>query len=124
MPTLLRLEGATTTKEAIIAAIVGAVFGGAGFTGLVFAYLRRFIDSRLNAKEQEDAKRHALQIRRRKNHDAWQHAAGRLFYHIHKYIETGHHNGDLEAAWAEFQRVEKEKKDLDLEVLAETEGDI
>lgn len=114
----------TTTKEAIIAAVVGAVFGGAGFTGLVFAYLRRFIDKRLNARDQEDAKRHAMQIRRRKNHDAWQHAAGRLFYHLHKAIVTGHHNGDLEAAWNDFQRVEKEKKDLDLEVLAETEGEI
>ena len=46
---------------------------------------------------------------------------GRLFFFVHKAIVTGQHNGDLEAAWEEYQEAEKKKKALDREILAENE---
>ena len=121
MPT--HWEGAATSKETIIAAIVGAIFGGAGFVGLVFAYVRRFIDKRLNARDEEDEKRRKTRLRRLTIEDEMEHATGRLFFFIHKAIVTGQHNGDLESAWEKYQEVEEKKKDLDRQIRIESELD-
>lgn len=50
-----------------------------------------------------------------------EHATGRLFFFIHKAIVTGQHNGDLEAAWNDYQDVEKRKKAYEREIIAENE---
>lgn len=46
-----------TTIEGIMAAIIGAVVGGSGLVGIVFLYIRRYIDGKLNAREAESKKR-------------------------------------------------------------------
>ena len=104
----MRWEGAITINgQNIVAAVAGAIVGGSGLTGLLFVYMRRFIDKRLERREKEDEK--------------LEHATGRLFFFVHKAIVTGQHNGDLEAAWEEYQEAEKKKKALDREILAENE---
>lgn len=119
-----RWEGVATNTETIVVAIVSAAVGGAGIVGLVFAYIRRFIDKRLNARDQEDAKRRATRLRRLTLEDEWYHAAGRLFFFVNKAIETGQHNGDLRNAFEKFQEAEAKKKALDREILAESELDL
>ena len=112
------------SPKEIIAAIVGAIVGGSGIVGLCFFYIRHFIDKRLAQREAEDKKQQEQHIRRLTIEDEWKHATGRLFYHIHKYIVTGHHNGDLESAWEKFQEAEEKKKQLDREIVVENEMDI
>ena len=119
----MRLEGAITSLEAIVAAIVGAALGGAGIVGLVFAYIRRFIDKRLAARDAEDEKKRKTRLRRLTIEDEMEHATGRLFFFIHKAIVSGQHNGDLESAWEKYQEVEEKKKDLDRQIRIESELD-
>ena len=81
--------------------------------------MRRFIDNRLERKEEEGAKRKAQRLRRLTLEDEMEHATGRLFFFIHKAIVTGEHNGDLEDAWSSYQDVERRLKELDREILVE-----
>nr|WP_325297176.1 hypothetical protein [uncultured Dysosmobacter sp.] len=81
--------------------------------------MRRFIDTRLERKEEEGAKRKAQRLRRLTLEDEMEHATGRLFFFIHKAIVTGEHNGDLEDAWSSYQDVERRLKELDREILVE-----
>ena len=132
---LMRLEGATTINtDTIVAAVVGAVFGGSGLTGLLFIYMRRFIDKRLDRREQveadrkvqqekEDAKRKAQRLQRLTIDAEMEHATGRLFFFVHKAIVTGQHNGDLESAWEEYQAAENRKKALNRQIIVESELD-
>lgn len=89
--------------------------------GLVFLYIRRYIDGKLNAREAASKKQKEQQIRRLKIDDEMEHATGRLFFFMHKAIVTNTHNGDLESAWTEFQAAERKKKELDREIIAEHE---
>lgn len=109
--------------QTIIAAVLGAVFGGSGIVGLAFLYIRRFIDKRLDGRDKETANRKAQRQRRLTLEDEMEHATGRLFFHIHKAIVTGQHNGDLEDAWEEYQDVERRLKELDREILVENQMD-
>ena len=97
------------------------MFGGAGLTGLLFIYMRRFIDKRLERREQEDTKRKSQRLRRLTIEDEWYHAVGRYLYFVNKFIETDQHNGDLRNAWERFQAAEDKKKTLDREIIAENE---
>lgn len=106
---------------AILGAVLGAVFGGAGLVGLVFAFVRRFIDNRLNGREAENAKRKATRLRRLTIEEEMEHATGRLLFFFHKAIVTGVHNGDLEEAWQKYLAAEDAKKKLDREILAENQ---
>lgn len=118
----MRWEGAITINgQNIVAAVAGAIIGGSGLTGLLFVYMRRFIDKRLERREKEDEKHRQQRLRHRIVDDELEHATGRLFFFVHKAIVTGQHNGDLEAAWEEYQEAEKKKKALDREILAENE---
>lgn len=110
-------------KIAIAGAVLGAVFGGAGIVGLLFAYIRHFIDKRLAQRDAADAKQKDQHIRRLTIEDEWKHAAGRLFFFLHKAVVTGQHNGDLEAAFTKFQEAEDKKKALDREIIVENEMD-
>lgn len=109
------------TGKEIAVLLIGAVLGGSGIVGLVFAYMRRFIDKRLEQREAENQKQKEQHLRRLTIEEEWRHAAGRLFFFIHKAIVTGQHNGDLEAAWERFQLAEDKKKALDREIIVENE---
>lgn len=109
------------SSEALLAAVLGAVVGGSGLVGLAFAYMRRFIDKRLDSREKEDAKRREQRTRRLTLEDELEHAMGRLLFYIHKAVVTGQHNGDLEAAWNDYQEAERKVKALDREILVDNE---
>ena len=72
-------------------------------------------------KKDEQHKRRELAVRRMKVDDELQHCEGRLFFWIHKAIVTGVHNGDLEAAFDNYQKAEQAKKELDREIIVENE---
>lgn len=109
--------------ETVWAALVGTVFGGSGLVGLLFVFLRRFIDKRLEDREREDEKHREQRVRRLTLEDELEHATGRLLFYLHKAIVTGQHNGDLAAAWQSYQDSEQRKKALDREILVENEMD-
>lgn len=104
--------------------ILSAVIGGSGIVGLGFAYIRRAVDKKLKEHEAEETRRRAVRLHRLMVEDEWNHAAGRLFFFVHKAIVTGHHNGDLEAAFSDFQDAEVKKKELDRRILVESELDM
>lgn len=103
--------------ETIIATIAGAVIGGSGICGLLFAYMRRFIDKRLDAREHENAKNLRLKTERLKLEDELNAATGKVIFYLHKAIVTGQHNGDLEDAWTNYQTIRTKKEDFDRSIL-------
>jgi hypothetical protein len=116
----------------IVSGIIGTIVGGSGITGMVFFFIRRYIENKLKLKEDkakaeelekkdEQHKRRELAVRRMKVDDELQHCEGRLFFWIHKAIVTGVHNGDLEAAFDNYQKAEQAKKELDREIIVENE---
>lgn len=107
--------------ETIVITVVGAILGGSGIVGLAFAYIRRFIDRRLSEKELANAKRKDIRLKRLMVDDEWYHCAGRFLFYIHKFIQTGEHNGDFEEAWKRFLIAEEKKKALDREIMVENE---
>lgn len=116
----------------IISGVIGAIVGGSGLTGIVFYFIRRYLENKLNAKEElqkladekhsaEEKKKKDQRIKRMSIDDELQHCQGRLFFWIHKAIVTGSHNGDLEAAFTAYQDAEQKKKIFERELLAENE---
>lgn len=122
----------TDVEYLIISGVIGAVVGGGGITGIVFYFMRRYIENKLNAKDEEkkkietkrlkdEARKKEQRIKRMRVDDELQHCEGRLFFWLHKAIVTGSHNGDLEEAFKAYQSAESEKKELDREIVAENE---
>ena len=116
----------------IVSGIIGTIVVGSGITGMVFFFIRRYIENKLKLKEDkakaeelekkdEQHKRRELAVRRMKVDDELQHCEGGLFFWIHKAIVTGVHNGDLEAAFDNYQKAEQAKKELDREIIVENE---
>ena len=104
-----------------MSALVGAVVGGSGLVGLLFFFLRRYIEQKLGAVEAVNRNRLAIRRRRLQIDDELNHAYGRLFFWMHRAIVQGHHNGELEAAFRALEEAEAKKKDLDREIIAEME---
>ena len=114
----------------VTTAIFSAVIGGSGIVGLLFFFIRRYLEKKLIARENEEkihkekreaAKKKAVEekTRRVQLDDELQHCTGRLFFWLHKAVVDGKHNGELDAAWTNYQNAEKEKKDFDRQIIAE-----
>ena len=100
---------------------MGAILGGSGITGLAFFFLRRYLEKKLRAAEELDAQRMHMKKRRLQVDDELHHAYGRLLFWMHRAIVTGSHNGELENAFQALEEAESKKKDLDREIIAESE---
>lgn len=100
--------------------IIGAVIGGSGLVGLMFFFLRRYIEKKLTVSEEEEKKRKALRVRRMRIEDELHHAYGRLFFWLYRAITTGQHNGELKEAFKTLEDAEAKKKDFDREIIAES----
>ena len=97
---------------------LSAIIGGSGMCGLIFFFMKRYIEKRLNEREAQEAQEAELRRRRRRVNDKIQHATGRTLFWIVKAIETGEHNGDLKKSFEDLQTAEEEGKELDREILA------
>lgn len=117
------MEAEATTAKEIVALIVGAIIGGSGLVGLVFFFLRRYIEKRLNGRDEEEQKRRENRMKRMEIDDKLHHAYGRILFWLYRAIITGHHNGELEAAFRSLEAAEAEKKDYDRRIIAESEQD-
>ena len=116
----------------VTTAIISAVVGGSGIVGLLFFFIRRYLEKKIIARENEErvlkekkdaARQKAVKekTRRVQLDDELQHCTGRLFFWIHKAVVDGTHNGELDSAWKNYQTAEKNKKDFDRQILAEHE---
>lgn len=109
------------SPEDIKTIIISACVGGAGFVGIIFYFLKRYIDKMLNKKEAEEEKKRKNRINRTAYNDALQHAQGRLLFWLYKAIVNGVHNGELDSAFHDFEKAEKQIKDHDRKIVAEQE---
>ena len=107
--------------EEVFAAAVLALAGGSGVVGLAMTYLRRYIDRKLEAGEEEAARRLEHRKRRQQVEDQLHHAYGRCIFWLNHAVTKPPPNGDLEEAMENLQRAEEAKKNLDREILAEYE---
>lgn len=110
--------------ETVLASVICAFFGGAGLVGLVVAYIRRFIDKRLQTREEINARRRAQRMKRLTAEDALERANGRLLFYVYKAVSATAKSKELEDAWAEYQDVERQMKAVDREILVENEMDV
>lgn len=107
--------------EDVVAIIVSAAIGGAGFTGIVFYFLKRYLERRLTAMETAKQKQKDQRLRRLVLQDEIQHATGRVLFWLVRFADTGDHNGELHGSFDVLQEAEGKLKQLDREVLAENE---
>lgn len=107
----------------IATVIISSVVGGAGIVGIVFYFVRRYIEQMLDRHEGEEQKRKENRVKRASYNDALQHAQGRLLFWLYQAVTKGEHNGELEQAFADFQAAEQRIKDHDRKIVAEQEGD-
>lgn len=117
----MRTISADEIQILVVSGVVGAIVGGSGITGLLFFFIRRYIENKLGKREAEESQKRDQKIKRMIVDDKLQHCEGRLFFWIHKAIVTGEHNGDLERAFEEYQKAERERKALDREIIVENE---
>lgn len=110
--------------EEVFAAVVLALAGGSGVVGLAMTYLRRYIDRKLEAGEEEAARRLDHRKRRQQVEDQLHHAYGRCIFWLNHAVTKPPPNGELAEAMENLQRAEEAKKNLDREILAEYEEDI
>lgn len=116
----MQLSGVTKINiETILVTVIGAIVGGSGIVGLAFAYMRRFIDRRLDAREHENAHNLEQKTKRLKLDNELGDATGKLLFYMHKAIVTGQHNGELEDAWNHYQEVLQKKEDFDRSILVD-----
>ena len=109
-----------TTTNNIVQIVLSALIGGSGICGMVFLFLRHYIEKRLSVREERERKDEELRKRRRKINDKIKHASGRvLFWLVEQVDQSGDANSNLRKSFADLQRAEEEGKDLDREILAE-----
>lgn len=97
--------------------------GGSGLVGLAFLLLRRYIEKRLNGRDEEEQKRRENRTKRMEIDDKLHHAYGRILFWLYRAVTTGQHNGELEAAFRALEEAEAEKKGFDRRIIAESEQD-
>ena len=108
-------------NDILIGAAAG-IFGSGGLLGLFFFVVKRYLQNKLDERDQKEKEKAQLRLERSKIEKELWHALGRLLFWINRAIVTGTHNGELEKAFEDFQAAEEKSKELDMEILAMNEG--
>ena len=103
----------------IFTIVVSSVLGGAGIVGIVFYFIRRYLERLLDQRDAEEQKHKENKIRRASYNDALQHAQGSLLFWLYHAVTKG----ELEQAFESFQSVEQKIKDHDRKIIAEQESE-
>lgn len=103
--------------------IITAILGSGGVVSIFFFFFRRWIEKVLDEHEEKRKSMHEYQVKRDELEDKKSHCYGRMFFWLYKAIVTNQHNGDLERAFEELQKVEEEIKSFDRRKLAELRND-
>ena len=77
---------------------------------------RSITSSGISASEREE-----YRLKKAACEERMQHAESRWIFWVNRWIETGNHNGELAQAFAEYQEAEKEKKELEREIVVKFE---
>ena len=109
-----------TIREVGIA-IISALVGGSGIVGIVVNYIKRYVDRKLDAEEAKAAEHERFRLKKRACEERMQHAESRWIFWVNRWIETGSHNGELRQAFEEYQAAEREKKELEREIITKFE---
>ena len=104
--------------EEVLGAVMAALGGGSGITGLAVGYLKRYLDRRLEQGEQEAQQRQEHRQRRQEVEDQLHHAYGRCIFWLNHAVTKPPPNGELAQAMEELTQAEEAKKKLDREILA------
>lgn len=107
-----------TIVNDIVTIILSAALGGAGCVGLVFGFIRFYIEKRIKKNEEVEAEKRDIRIKKRVIDEEREQATGRLLFWIVRAIQTGTHNGELESAHIRFQEVEQKAKDFERRIIA------
>jgi len=102
----------------LIWAIIIAIVGSGGFVGLMFYFLRRFIEKKLEGIED----RRDLQIERSQIDDELHQTYWEFLYWLYRSIITGQHNGELDHAFKTFQKAKAKKQEYDRKVIAKAQN--
>lgn len=109
------------TIDSILSTIVLAVVGGSGFVGLVFFFVRRYIEKKITDHEVCEKRHRDQQFRRLKLQDSMERAKADLFFWVYRAISTGQHNGELEEAWNKYMEIVEEKREFEREIIMENQ---
>ena len=109
----------TWTDAGIV--VASAILGGSGIVGITVHIIKRYIDKKLDAAEKQAEERDAYRIKKAACQDRMQRAESRWIFWVNRWIETGSHNGELAQAFEEYQAAEREKKELEREIITKFE---
>lgn len=102
-------------------ALASALIGGGGIVGIVVHYIKRYVDKKLDAEEAKAAEQRQFRLKKAACEERMQHAESRWIFWMNRWVETGNHNGELREAYEEYQKAEREKKELEREIITKFE---
>lgn len=102
----------------MIQTVVMAILGGGGFVGILFYFIRMYIDKQFQIRNLLDD----YEIRMKQIRSELDECYGQCFFWIQFYITTGEAGDNLEQSFQKLYAVEERKKELENEILARTGG--
>lgn len=112
------MQEVSTTSD-VVQMVLSALIGGSGICGIVFLFIRHYIEKRLSVREEREKKDEELRKKRRKINDRIQHAQGRTLFWLVQAVDPEQENKNLIGSFQNLQTAEEEGKDLDRDILAE-----
>ena len=103
-----------------INALPGALVS-ALISGLLIHYLKRYFDKRLEGAERRQKTKLEIKRKRSEAEQRRRRAEGRLLFWLHHAVTKPPPNGELEAAWEDYQEAEEAQKEIERSILAEYE---
>lgn len=98
--------------------IAGVIFSSGAVSSVVLWLLKRYINKKLTAAEEEADERQKMKQKRMMLDSELHHAQGRVLFWVHHAIVHGEHNGELQDSFEHLQEVEDKEKELDREILS------